>query len=123
MFTVENTSGYKKKQLDEMNVRLTEKLSGYDPDDLDYEEYVKVFSEQVQKDFDNELLLKERKQEIKTITDLEIGDYATQNNEVAEVKGLHGSQYKYYANTDREYVPENAEINEVNDLFDYDVND
>jgi len=65
----------------------------------------------------------EKKTEIKTITDLEIGDYATQNNEVAEVKGLYGSQYKYYANTDREYVPENAEINEVNDLFDYDVND
>lgn len=60
---------------------------------------------------------------IKTITDLEIGDYATQNNEVAEVKGLYGSQYKYYANTDREYVPENTKINEVNDLYvDY-VND
>lgn len=72
----------------------------------------------------NDLIcIEETNHEIKTITDLEIGDYATQNNEVAEVKGLYGSQYKYYANTDREYVPENAEINEVNDLFvDY-VND
>lgn len=70
-------------------------------------------------EFDSE----EKKTGIKTITDLEIGDYATQNNEVAEVKGLYGSQYKYYANTDREYIPENTKINEVNDLFvDY-VND
>ena len=39
-----------------MNARLTKRLSDYDSDDLNYDQNVKVFSEQIQKDFDNELL-------------------------------------------------------------------
>ena len=54
MFTLENTQGYTQKQLDEMNARLTKRLSDYDSDDLNYDQNVKVFSEQIQKDFDNE---------------------------------------------------------------------
>ena len=65
MFTLENTQGYTQKQLDEMNARLTKRLSDYDSDDLNYDQNVKVFSEQIQKDFDNELL------EVEKITKIE----------------------------------------------------
>jgi hypothetical protein len=53
---------------------------------------------------------------MKTINDVNVGDIVTNGTDYAEVKNEQG--VKYYANIEPEYIDEDAEIIEVNDMED-----
>jgi len=54
-FRMDNTEGYNKGQLDEMNRRLVEAMECQDEDDRNYSDNLKHAGERIQKEYDNEL--------------------------------------------------------------------
>jgi len=64
-FRMDNTEGYDKGQLDEMNRRLVEWTEGCDIDDINYSDNLKHAGERIQKEYDNELIVEKAQREKK----------------------------------------------------------